>query len=575
MRKNTLKVETKELVQVLLAGDWKALPLGESNEVIRRRRAGVLRFQMTARGDSYEIDVAQMTQTSLRSGRTRAMRIVDHDADAEDVMGFDTFRTQFNERAMSSSSGTHLSEGGLRDHWPYHGQDDELLRTTVNAVLKSMSLRDQRSVSMTEWIHYWTLERDGASHAASAEVNVRLRAALQVDPQILDRMQMHFETAATPVAESKGALALSSDGLLKVCQRLVKSQEVTMEQKWADEVLQQHSSGANVLEEDEVLNYSDFLNVMLGRKRFKVHLWMYDISNGAAERWSWLVLGQEFKGFWHTGLVVDWPGGGSEIWFGGKVFVSPPGTTPFGQPVEKRFLGHTYKNKTDAISYMSQHLCPEFKKETYDVMTRNCNHFSDKLSMHLLNEHLPDEILQQPKMIMQSTAVQALKPLLNRWLGGFGTQDGHAEGDGHGSQFGCEAETLRLANLGPCALIEFTTHEGGRLQIGRVEEILQGVCVVTSLDFWRGCDVERMVPKSRIAKVLLAGLQKARVLPASDSLFRSSTAALLEQHKCCGSWPSLLPTLLTPFLSAPSAVPDLTKSMITDQGCSYVCTIDL
>eukprot|EP00930_Biecheleria_cincta_P008108 TRINITY_DN10946_c0_g1_i3.p1 TRINITY_DN10946_c0_g1~~TRINITY_DN10946_c0_g1_i3.p1 ORF type:complete len:517 (+),score=97.12 TRINITY_DN10946_c0_g1_i3:159-1709(+) len=512
-----------------------------------------------------------------KPGRTRAMRIVDHDADTEDIMSFDTFRTEFKERAMSSDGGQHLTEGGLTDCWPYHGQDEELLRTTVQKVLKSMSLRGQQSVSMTEWIHYWSLERDGASHAASSEVNERLRAALQVDHQILDRMQMHFEIAAMPVAGSKDALALSSDGFLKVCRRLVKSQQATMEQKWADEVLQQHSSGANVLEEDDVLNYSDFLNVMLGRKRFKVHVWMYDISNGAAEKWSWLILGQEFKGFWHTGVVIEWPDESSEIWFGGKIFVSTPGTTPFGQPIEKRFMGYTFKNKTDVISYISQHLCPEFTKERYDVITRNCNHFSDTLSMHLLNEHLPDEILQQPEMIMQTAAVQALKPLLNRWLGGFGTNDGHGQGDrnGNGAKFGCEAEMVLLASLGPCALIEFATQEGGRLQIGRVEEVTQDDCVVTSLDFWRGCDVERTVPKSHIAKVLQAGLQKARGFPASDSLFRSTTTALLEQHRCCDSWPSILPTLLMPFHPAPAVVSEPAKNMIADEGSSYSCTLDL
>ena len=60
------------------------------------------------------------------------------------------------------------------------------------------------------------------------------------------------------------------------------------------------------MDEDEVLSYYDFLNVMLGRKRFKVSLWMYDISDGVAKRFAWLLLGHHFEGIWHTGVVIEW-----------------------------------------------------------------------------------------------------------------------------------------------------------------------------------------------------------------------------------------------------------------------------
>ena len=65
---------------------------------------------------------------------------------------------------------------------------------------------------------------------------------------------------------------------------------------------------------------------------------MYDITAGKANAWSWL-LGTHFTAFWHTGVVVEFADGPGEFWFGGKIFVSPPGTTPFGEPLEKRFMG--------------------------------------------------------------------------------------------------------------------------------------------------------------------------------------------------------------------------------------------
>eukprot|EP00440_Ansanella_granifera_P057085 gb/GFBE01061881.1/.p1 GENE.gb/GFBE01061881.1/~~gb/GFBE01061881.1/.p1 ORF type:complete len:611 (+),score=140.28 gb/GFBE01061881.1/:1-1833(+) len=532
-KSTTIQVSTKEVVQVWLAGEWKTVAPMESAAIIKKRNSGVSNFETSSRGDSYRIDLVQMTQTNIKSGRSRSIRIVDLDADAENTtMGFDSFRKAFQERADSSKVGLFLTEEALRSSWPYDGDDEELLKDTVEAAMQSMSLRGRPQVDMTEWIHYWALERDGPSQAAASEVNEQLRAALQKDSQILGRMQMQFESAARLV--DGGALGLTSAGLLQVCKRLVASPQTVMEKQWAQEVLQKNASGGEALEEDEELSYHDFLNVMLGRKRFKVYLWMYDITDGAAKRWSWLLLGQEFKGFWHTGLVVEWPGQSSEIWFGGKIFDSAPGATPFGQPTEKRFLGYTYKHKDDALNHISRYLCPEFTKDNYDVLTHNCNHFSDKLAMYLRNEHIPEDVLRQPEAIMNTTAAKALRPWLNRWLGGFDSKDGQA------SQFG-ESERLIKERLGPCALVEFAKKEGGRLQIGRVEEVDDDSCVITSLDFWHGCAVERHVPKLHIAEVLQQGLQKSRSIPELDQMLKSSTRFLEQRVNC--DW---LPSLLTP-----------------------------
>ena len=39
------------------------------------------------------------------------------------------------------------------------------------------------------------------------------------------------------------------------------------------------------------------------------------------------------------GVVVTWPDKRSEFWFGGALFESEPGTTPFGEPLKKIKLG--------------------------------------------------------------------------------------------------------------------------------------------------------------------------------------------------------------------------------------------
>ena len=40
-------------------------------------------------------------------------------------------------------------------------------------------------------------------------------------------------------------------------------------------------------------------------------------------------------------VTQTWPieDGALEFWYGGRLYVSRPGSTPFGEPVEKRFMG--------------------------------------------------------------------------------------------------------------------------------------------------------------------------------------------------------------------------------------------
>ena len=65
-----------------------------------------------------------------------------------------------------------------------------------------------------------------------------------------------------------------------------------------------------------------------------------------------------------------------EFWYGGKLFVSSPGTTPFGRPLEKRFIGYCYKCKEEVVDFIQRSLSVQFHQENYDSFMHNCNHFS-------------------------------------------------------------------------------------------------------------------------------------------------------------------------------------------------------
>lgn len=498
-----MEQEIQLVVEVWLAGEWKRLSPAESNEIIRQKEAGTKEvFETLSRGTTYRIDLKHMTQTNLKSNRTRTIRIADrHAAPEEGGMDFDVFREAFRQRAPESTGKQlpSLNKDALKRSWPIDGGDGEFLEKTVDRVLEDMDLRRAGQVDMTSWMHYWALERDNPSYHTAVEVNKQLEQAVKKDPQVLGRMQMHFETAVAESGKGADVHGLSTQGLLNVCERLVTSPQDVLEKQWAQELLKQHEKGEDVLEEDEVLSYFDFLNVMLGRKRYKVTLWMYDISNGAAERWTWLLLGQSFKGIWHTGVVVEWPERSSEFWFGGSLFESKPGTTPFGVPIEKRFLGFTYKKRQEVWEYVSRHCSAEFTRDNYDVLTHNCNHFSDKLHMFLRNEHISDEVRFQPDMVMDTMTVKAIRPLLNRWLGGFEGSDGRATDGGE------EQRTL-WASLSLGALVEFCATQGGRPLVGQVVGLgPKQTCIVNRLDFWQQSAVEHQVPLTHITKMLRRG----------------------------------------------------------------------
>jgi len=415
-----------------------------------------------------------------------------------------------------------LKEERLLQSWPAGERAvDPLVQATIRAALTEMDLRLEGTVDMMEWNHYWALERDSPSFHAGKEVNVKLREALQRDPQVLGRMQMHFETA---VGEDKGSTgSLSCQGLLRACERLVTSPKGVIEKQWAQEVLIRHKDGEG-FDEDAELSYYDFLNVMLGRKRFKVSLWLYDISDGAAARWSRLLLGQHMRGIWHSGVVVEWPERSSEFWFGGSLFESQPGMTPFGRPLETRALGHTYKLREEVWDHVRRHLASEFTKEKYDVLTHNCNHFSEKLSLFLHNEHIPNEVLHQPDMVMSKPLPRLLRPMLNRWLGGFASEDGRATDGG-------EALRKMWEAVLPGALVKFSKEEGGRPLVGQVKEASDQDCLLMYLDFWSRSTVERLVPCTQVIQVLRSAPEGAVRTQVPRSSSRKEAAA------CVCTWP--------------------------------------
>eukprot|EP00448_Togula_jolla_P003311 CAMPEP_0170605720 /NCGR_PEP_ID=MMETSP0224-20130122/20123_1 /TAXON_ID=285029 /ORGANISM="Togula jolla, Strain CCCM 725" /LENGTH=462 /DNA_ID=CAMNT_0010930741 /DNA_START=109 /DNA_END=1497 /DNA_ORIENTATION=+ len=167
------------------------------------------------------------------------------------------------------------------------------------------------------------------------------------------------------------------------------------------------------IEPSTLVTGAEFLALCTGRRERQVTLHLYDLSKGLAKKLSPVLVNHLVEGVWHTGLVVY----GREYYFGGDIYYDTPAMTGFGKPRRAILLGSTLRQREELHEFIVDQLKPLFTRAAYCAARNNCNHFTDRVSMYLLGKHIPDEILQQPKLMMQSRLGRSLRPLLTRWLG--------------------------------------------------------------------------------------------------------------------------------------------------------------
>jgi len=331
-----------------------------------------------------------------------------------------------------------------------------LIRESISDVFFKMDLRMTGKIQEAEWLHYWLLERQAPSSDALAQINEKLRLWLQVDPTILAFLNKLFLESC---GERKDAQLTASQlrsavevWLAEMIQRYKKNDVVT----YLEELLV-----CDVLDEDELLSYYDFMNHMLGRRKAAVQLYQYDLSKGAAKWLSPLLMGKQLEGLWHTSVVVH----GKEYWFGGGLFESDPGETLWGKPDKILDAGATMRTQIDLVNHLARTLSHKFNKESYDILTHNCNHFADAAFMFLLNCHIPQEVLLQPKLVMDTWTMQMARPVLNRTLGGF---EANESAKGLESTIEERLTSFDGASVKEGVLVSWQQHEGWA-RIARVE----------------------------------------------------------------------------------------------------------
>jgi len=326
---------------------------------------------------------------------------------------------------------------------------EQLLKESAIRCYRQAVVRDA-GIRVEDWVHFGLLLTSSPSHVAHHLLNQRLRRELRRNPFLLKEILHAFEQA-----DMRGAGVLQA---ADVEEAFVQGETFVKDMN---------------LKPDDQVTYYDFVAYCLGYRKHEVALNWYDVSHGFA-RWvpTAVLGGEKFAGIWHTGIVAF----GKEYWYGGKVLSSEPGMAPFPPgPARTTVLGTTLRTKEELEDFLRFEMAPRYTREQYDVLRRNCNHFTDEVTAFLIQgAHIPDEARFQPEVVMNAPLLEGIRPYLNHWLGGF-------------EAGGCEGQIDDLmtewrARLWPGDLALYVPQAQfyERIQLVRVSNV----------DSWRGvCDI--------------------------------------------------------------------------------------
>ena len=144
----------------------------------------------------------------------------------------------------------------------------------------------------------------------------------------------------------------------------------------------------------------------------RVVYFIYDLSGGIVKGLSQAILGKEIEGIYHTSVCVY----GKEYYYSGGIKKSSPRKTQFGTPIKEINFGYTNKTQKEFESYLRS-ISSSFTSQNYNLISHNCNHFSDTALFFLTGNHLPSHILKQHEEILKTPLGSQVRPYLQAMSG--------------------------------------------------------------------------------------------------------------------------------------------------------------
>ena len=145
-------------------------------------------------------------------------------------------------------------------------------------------------------------------------------------------------------------------------------------------------------------------------RKYKVYLYVYDLSDGDMKILSPSVLGCNVNGLWHSSIVIY----NTECYFSNQTGMSGcrPGRYNKGmKPTRKIYMGLTEIQPIVFREYLKgiEH---RYRSQDYRLMSHNCNSFSNELCQFLLGKEIPDYIKNICTEVLNTPTGQEIKPVV-------------------------------------------------------------------------------------------------------------------------------------------------------------------
>ena len=301
----------------------------------------------------------------------------------------------------------------LAKAWKSHlvnpsGNDLELIAREIDRFMKVADLDGDGFVSLSEYTHYMLTLIKEHEEGKRLEIHGVLADNATKDPKLVDKLLELFRTkdvvgnGEISIEEFKQIISL-----------------VDLKEKKRVQILD--SVGRQNLNR---ITYSEYVLLMLGKIPTEVSLISYDISGKATKKLSRILFGKKIDGIWHTSILAF----GFEWWYGGDCFQSRPCSTPFGpSPTRTEPLGNTTRSIFELKEFIRSKMRKKYNYDSYDVMTNNCNNFTNEISNFLIHKGIRKEIVSLPSDLLAGGVARLMRPFLNKWLGNFkGTETDHS-----------------------------------------------------------------------------------------------------------------------------------------------------
>eukprot|EP00697_Spironema_sp_BW2_P002787 gnl/Spiro4/13714_TR7309_c0_g1_i1.p1 gnl/Spiro4/13714_TR7309_c0_g1~~gnl/Spiro4/13714_TR7309_c0_g1_i1.p1 ORF type:complete len:341 (+),score=89.41 gnl/Spiro4/13714_TR7309_c0_g1_i1:152-1024(+) len=124
------------------------------------------------------------------------------------------------------------------------------------------------------------------------------------------------------------------------------------------------------------------------------------------------LLGTRIEAVWHTAIVV----GGVEHYFDGGLGIATatPGTTRFGRAMRVDHLGDTTRTMDEFIAWNSQMMATKYGPFDYNLLQRNCNHYTDDAAQFLVGRGIADDVINQVDRLLSTPLGAMFRPMLEK-----------------------------------------------------------------------------------------------------------------------------------------------------------------